>query len=77
MCKSSANRIGSAQRISNCTSMSQYSNGAICTEQVVVSAKQVAESIKINVVSARAFVNLVCDDSDLVSWCTLARPVVN
>ena len=44
---------------------------------MVVSAKQVADSIKVNVVSAHAFVNLVCGDSEAVTWCTLVRPVVN
>ena len=43
----------------------------------MVSAKQVADSIKINIVSARAFVNLVCGDSEVVTWCPLVRPVVN
>ena len=38
---------------------------------------QVAESIKINVVSARAFVNMVCGDSDSVTWCTLVHPMVS
>ena len=36
-----------------------------------------AESIKINVASACAFVNMVCGDNDAVTWCTLVRPVVN
>ena len=43
----------------------------------MVSAKQVADSIKVNVVSTHAFVNLVCGDSVAVTWCTLVRPVVN
>ena len=43
----------------------------------MVSAKQVADSIKVNVVSARAFVNLVRGDSEAAMWCTLVRPVVN
>ena len=38
---------------------------------------QVAKSIKINVVSAHAFVNMVCGDNDAVTWCTLVCPVVN
>ena len=36
-----------------------------------------AESIKINVVSARALVNMVHGDNDAVTWCTLVCPVVN
>ena len=44
---------------------------------MVVSAKQVADSIKGNVVSAHAFVNLVHGDSEAVMWCILVRPVVN
>ena len=39
--------------------------------------KQVVDSIKINVVSARAFVNLVRGDSEAITWYTLVRPVVN
>ena len=57
--------------------MSQCNNGITFTDQVVVSAKQVADSIKVNVFSAHAFVNLVCGDSEAVMWCTLVRPVVN
>ena len=36
-----------------------------------------AESIKVNIVSARAFVNLVRGDSESMTWCTLVRPVVS
>ena len=43
----------------------------------MVSAKQVADSVKVNIVSACAFVNLVRGDSEAVTWCTLVRPVVN
>ena len=39
--------------------------------------KRKHESIKINDVSAFAFVNIVCGDSEAVIWCTLVRPVVN
>ena len=77
VCKSSANCVGSAQSGSRGTNVSQRSNGITCTDYVVVSAKQVADSIKVNVVSAHAFVNLVCGDADAVTWCTLVRPVVN
>ena len=77
VCKSSANGVGSTPSGSCGTNVSQCSNGVTCTDQVVVSAKQVADSIKVNVVSAHAFVNLVCGDSEAVTWCTLVRPVVN
>ena len=77
MCKSSTNCVGSAQSCSRGSNVSQCSNGITCTDQIVVSAKQVADSIKVNVVSARAFVNLDCSDSEAVTWCTLVRPVVN
>ena len=35
-----------------------------------------AESIKVNVVSIKAFVNLVHGDPESMTWCTLAWPVV-
>ena len=75
--KSSANCVGSTPSGSCGTNLSHCSNGITCTDQVVVSAKQVADSIKVNVVSARTFVNLVCGDSEAVTWCMLVRPVVN
>ena len=65
VCKSTANCVGSALTGLCGTDVSQCSNGITCTDQVVVSAKQVADSIKINVVSACAFVNLVRGDSEL------------
>ena len=77
VCKSSTNCVGSAQSGSANSNVSQCSNGITCTDQIVVSAKQVADSIKINIASACAFVNLVCGDSEAVMWCTLVRPVVN
>ena len=76
-CKSSANCVGSTQSGLHGGHVRQYSNGVTCTDQIVVSTEQVAYSIKINVVSAHAFVNLVCGDSEAVTWCTLVRPVVN
>ena len=36
-----------------------------------------AESIKVNVVSAKVFVNMVRGDPASVTWCTLVCPVVN
>ena len=77
VCKSSANCVHSAQSGLCGTKVGQCSNGVTCTDQIVVSAKQVAGSIKINIVSAHAFVNLVSGDSNGVTWCTLVRPVVN
>ena len=77
VCKSSANSVGSASSGSHGTNLSYCSNGVTCSDQVVVSAKQVADSIKVNIVSACVFVNLVCGDSEAVTWCTLVRSVVN
>ena len=57
--------------------MTTCSNGVYCQDQVLVSAMQIAESIKVNIVSAKAFVNMVCGDVGCVTWCTLVRPVVN
>ena len=36
-----------------------------------------AESIKVNVVSANAFVNLVCGDPESIAWFTLVWPVIS
>ena len=77
VCKSSANCVGSTHSGLHGTNVSQCSNGVTCTDQIVVSAKQVADSIKINNIFAFAFVNLVCGVSESVTWCTLVRPVVN
>ena len=77
VCKSSTNCVGNALSGSRGTNVSKCSNSVTCTDQVVVSAKQVADSIKVNVVSAHALVNLVRGDSVAVTWCTLVRPVVN
>ena len=57
--------------------MTTCSNGMFCKKKVSMSAKQIAESIKINVVSAKAFVNMVHGDDDCITWCTLVQPVVN
>ena len=77
MCKSSASFVGSAQSGLCGSHFSQSSNGITCTHQIVVSAKQVANSIKINLVSTCAFVNLVCGNSEAVTLFTLVRFVVN
>ena len=37
-----------------------------CTDKIVASTKQVADSIQINVISACVFVNLVCSASEAV-----------
>ena len=31
----------------------------------------------VNIVSTKAFVNMVRGDIDCITWCTLVRPVVN
>ena len=36
-----------------------------------------AKSIEMNIVLAKAFVNLVHGDSESLTWCTLVRPVVS
>ena len=36
-----------------------------------------AESIKVIIVLAKAFVNLVHGDLESLMWCTLVRPVVS
>ena len=36
-----------------------------------------AESIKVNIVLTKVFVNLVCGDPESLIWCTLVRPVVS
>ena len=77
VCKSCTNCVGSTQSGLCGTSIIQCSNSVTCTGQIVVSTKQVADSIKINIVSVQAFVNLVRGDSESVMWCTLVRPVVN
>ena len=57
--------------------MTTCSSGALCKKKVLVLAKQIAESINVHVVLAKAFVNMVCGDVDCVMWCTLVQPVVN
>ena len=59
------------------TNVTQCSNGITCTNQIVVFAKQMANSIKIHVISAHAFINLVCGDSEAIMWYLLVRPVAN
>ena len=36
-----------------------------------------AESTKVNIVLAKAFVNLVHGDPESLTWCTLVQPVVS
>ena len=57
--------------------MTTCNNGMLCMKKVLVVAQQIAESIKVNVVSAKAFVNMVRGYIDCVTWYTLVRPVVN
>ena len=42
-----------------------------------MSSKQIAESIKVNIVSAKVFANMVHGDVDCITWCTIVWPVVN
>ena len=53
------------------------SNGTLCKRKVLVSAIYIAESIKVCMVSPKAFVNMVYGDADCVMWCMLVRLVVN
>ena len=57
--------------------MATCSSGVLCKNKVLVSAEQTAESIKVNVVSAKAFVNILCNDDECVMWCMLVGPIVN
>ena len=77
MCSSSANLQGGRVDVGCHTKMTTCSNGVLCKKKVLVSAKQITESIKVNVVSAKAFVNMVHGDDECVTWCMLVRPVVN
>ena len=36
-----------------------------------------AESIKVNIVLEKVFINLVCGDPESLMWCTLVWPVVS
>ena len=51
--------------------MTTYSNGVLCKKKVLVQAKSIAESIKVNVMSAKAFVNMVRGNDECITWCTL------
>ena len=53
------------------------SNGVLCKKKVLVLAKQIVESIKVNIVSAKAFVNMVHGDDECITWCLLVWSVVN
>ena len=77
VCKSSGNYVAKAAVCSDRGGMSKCSNGMLFKNQVVVIAKQVAESIKVNGVLTKAFVNLVRGDPESMMWCTLVRPVVS
>ena len=57
--------------------MTTCSKGVLYEKKVLVPAKQIAESIKVNFVSSKAFVNMVRGDIDCVVQCTLVQPVVN
>ena len=57
--------------------MTTCNNGILCKKKVLLSAMQIVESKKVNVVSAKAFVNLGHGDVDCITWCMLVQPVVN
>ena len=77
VCQSSGNDVAKVVLCSDHRGMSKCSNGVLCKNQVIVVAKQVAESIKVNIVSAKAFVNLVRGDPESLTLCTLVQPVVS
>ena len=77
VCKSSGNDVVKVVVCSDCCGMSKCSNGMLCKNQVVFVPKQVAESIKVNVVLAKAFANLVRGDPESMTWCALVQPVVS
>ena len=43
----------------------------------MVLALQMAENTKVNAISAKEFVNLVCGDLESITWCRLVRPIIN
>lgn len=47
------------------------SNGTLCKNKVLASAMYIVESIKVNVVSSKAFVNMVCGDSECENSVTM------
>ena len=76
-CQSSTNVIAGSAECSSHADMTRCSNGATCKNQVVLVAKQVVKSFKVNVVLAKAFVNMVCGDPASIMWCTLVCLVIN
>ena len=52
-------------------------NGMFFKKKVLVLARQIAESIKVYVVSTKAFVNMFRGDDECVTWCSLVQSVVN
>ena len=59
------------------TRMTTCSNGVLCKKRVLVLAKEIAESIKVKIVSAKVFVSMVHGDDECATWCALVHPVVN
>ena len=76
VCQLSGNDVAKAVVCSGHRGVSKCSNGVLCKNQVIGVASQVAESIKVNVVLPKAFVNLVRGDPESLTWCTLVPPVV-
>ena len=71
VCQSSANVVtGSAVCLTH-ANMINCSNGVTCKVQVVVIANWVVKSIKANVVSAEAVINIVHSDLASVACCKL------
>ena len=77
VCQSSGNDVAKAVMCSDRYGMSKCGNGMLCKDQVVLVAKQVAEDIEVNVVSAKVFINLVRGDPDSLTCCMLVQPVVS
>ena len=77
VCQSSANDIAKAVVYCDHLCISKCSNGMLYRNKVVVIASWVAESIKVNIVLVKAFINLVHGDPESLTWCTLVCPVVS
>ena len=57
--------------------MTTCSIGLLCKKKVVVSVTQIVESIKVDIVTANAFVIMVCGTDACLMWCTLVQPVLS
>ena len=77
VCQSNSNLQGSCMDGVGHARMTTCSNGILCKKKVLVSAKQIAEGRKVNIVSAKAFMNMVHGNDECFTWCMLVQPVVN